>query len=350
MRRHFGLDRLYRLCEVVRELVDELNIGRVIARPFVGEIPHGFERTGNRRDYSVPPPEPTLLDRAKTAERQVFAIGKIADIFAHQGITITRKATATKLSSMPRWPRSTRQATATWSFRTSWTSTCSTAIGETCRVTPRRSRPSTGACPRSGASSDAAMSSSSPPTTAAIRPGAAATIRESACRCSHSARTSAARHRHPLHLRRYRRERRSASRPAGRQMRRELPLTPAVPKAELHCHIEGAASTGWSVRRPENTVPTFPPSGREHFAWSDFTSFLRAYDAACSALPHAGGLCASCRELSQDIPRCRWRHLQRNFRFVRIMRWGGTGASEYLAGLGGGHRARAQAARESNAG
>ncbi len=89
---HFGLDRLYRLCEVVRELVDELNIGRVIARPFVGESPAGFERTGNRRDYSVPPPEPTLLDRAKTAERQVFAIGKIADIFAHQGITITRKA------------------------------------------------------------------------------------------------------------------------------------------------------------------------------------------------------------------------------------------------------------------
>ncbi|MDA4629682.1 phosphopentomutase, partial [Escherichia coli] len=59
---HFGLDRLYDLCVLVRELVDPLNIGRVIARPFVGETTQTFERTGNRRDYSVPPPEPTLLD------------------------------------------------------------------------------------------------------------------------------------------------------------------------------------------------------------------------------------------------------------------------------------------------
>ena len=89
---HFGLERLYRLCETVRGLVDELNIGRVIARPFVGETAADFQRTGNRRDYSVPPPEPTLLDRAKAAGRRVIAVGKIADIFAHRGVTDLRKA------------------------------------------------------------------------------------------------------------------------------------------------------------------------------------------------------------------------------------------------------------------
>ncbi|TPW32665.1 phosphopentomutase [Pararhizobium mangrovi] len=89
---HFGLDRLYALCESVRVLVDPLNIGRVIARPFVGETSAAFERTGNRRDYSVPPPEPTLLDRTSEAGRQVIAVGKIGDIFAHQGVTDLRKA------------------------------------------------------------------------------------------------------------------------------------------------------------------------------------------------------------------------------------------------------------------
>ena len=89
---HFGLERLYALCETVRELVDPLNIGRVIARPFVGETVQTFERTGNRRDYSVLPPEPTLLDRAAAAGRNVIAVGKIGDIFAHQGVTDLRKA------------------------------------------------------------------------------------------------------------------------------------------------------------------------------------------------------------------------------------------------------------------
>lgn len=84
---HFGLERLYKLCEIVRELVDPLNIGRVIARPFVGETPEDFERTANRRDYSVLPPEPTVLDRLVAEGRRVFGIGKISDIFAHQGVT-----------------------------------------------------------------------------------------------------------------------------------------------------------------------------------------------------------------------------------------------------------------------
>jgi phosphopentomutase len=89
----FGLERLYDLCEIVRRLVDDFNIGRVIARPFVGKTSMDFERTGNRRDYSVLPPEPTLLDRLTKAGGRVLAVGKIGDIFAHQGITILRKAT-----------------------------------------------------------------------------------------------------------------------------------------------------------------------------------------------------------------------------------------------------------------
>lgn len=88
---HFGLERLYRLCETVRELLDPLNIGRVIARPFTGETSADFERTANRRDYSVLPPEPTMLDRLAAAGRKVIGVGKISDIFAHQGVTSVLK-------------------------------------------------------------------------------------------------------------------------------------------------------------------------------------------------------------------------------------------------------------------
>lgn len=93
--RYFGLDRLLALCETVRKLLDERpggRIGRVIARPFLGETPETFERTGNRRDYSVLPPEPTLLDRLTEAGRTVHAVGKIGDIFAHKGIGKLTKA------------------------------------------------------------------------------------------------------------------------------------------------------------------------------------------------------------------------------------------------------------------
>src|SRR4051794_15561921 len=81
----FGLERLYMVCKIARELIDPLNIGRVIARPFVGTGAAGFRRTANRRDYSVPPPSPTLLDRATADKRDVVTIGKIGDIFAHSG-------------------------------------------------------------------------------------------------------------------------------------------------------------------------------------------------------------------------------------------------------------------------
>jgi phosphopentomutase len=84
---HYGLEKLYELCEITREFANPYNIGRVIARPFVGESSETYERTANRRDYSVLPPEPTLLDRMTDAGRNVYGIGKISDIFAHQGVT-----------------------------------------------------------------------------------------------------------------------------------------------------------------------------------------------------------------------------------------------------------------------
>jgi phosphopentomutase len=81
----FGLERLYRVCTIARELVDPLCIGRVIARPFVGRSPADFVRTEHRRDYSVPPPGSTILDNASRAGRDVISVGKIDDIFAHSG-------------------------------------------------------------------------------------------------------------------------------------------------------------------------------------------------------------------------------------------------------------------------
>ena len=88
----FGLDRLYEICEIARELVDDYHIARVIARPFVGNEADGFARTGNRHDYSVPPPKPTLLDNMKASGGEVVSVGKISDIFATQGITKAVKA------------------------------------------------------------------------------------------------------------------------------------------------------------------------------------------------------------------------------------------------------------------
>jgi len=89
----FGLDRLYDLCDIARDLVDEYNIGRVIARPFVGNKASDFTRTGNRRDLTTPPPSPTLLDKLVDSGGTVISVGKIADIYAHQGITRKIKAT-----------------------------------------------------------------------------------------------------------------------------------------------------------------------------------------------------------------------------------------------------------------
>jgi len=87
----FGLQRLYDLCVIARELVNEYNVGRVIARPFLG-VPGHYYRTGHRSDYAVPPPALTLLDHLVAAGREVISIGKVADIYAHRGITQTLKA------------------------------------------------------------------------------------------------------------------------------------------------------------------------------------------------------------------------------------------------------------------
>ncbi|MGY6587643.1 MAG: phosphopentomutase [Wenzhouxiangella sp.] len=88
----FGLDRLYELCVIARELLMPYRIGRVIVRPFIGDAISGFQRTGHRRDYSLKPPAPTVLDRLVEAGGQVLAIGKIADIYAHSGISREIKA------------------------------------------------------------------------------------------------------------------------------------------------------------------------------------------------------------------------------------------------------------------
>lgn len=89
----FGLDRLYEVCEVARELVDEYNIGRVIARPFIGDSADTFQRTGNRHDLAVEPPAPTVLKKLAEEGGEVISIGKIADIYANVGITQKFKAT-----------------------------------------------------------------------------------------------------------------------------------------------------------------------------------------------------------------------------------------------------------------
>ncbi len=86
----FGLKKLQELCQIARELVDEYNVGRVIARPFKGE-PGRYVRTGNRCDYAVPAPKPTLLDKIIEAKGEVITVGKVADIYAHRGISKTVK-------------------------------------------------------------------------------------------------------------------------------------------------------------------------------------------------------------------------------------------------------------------
>lgn len=83
----FGLERLYKLCETAYKYVQPYNIGRIIARPFIGEKNGEFERTTRRKDYAAQPFGETLLDKVKAAGGNVVAIGAINDIFAHRGIT-----------------------------------------------------------------------------------------------------------------------------------------------------------------------------------------------------------------------------------------------------------------------
>lgn len=92
---YFGLDRLLEICKIAREILDEMGmkVGRVIARPFIGESADEYIRTGNRKDFSILPPAPTLLEKLCKDGGKVVSIGKIADIYADQGITKKVKAT-----------------------------------------------------------------------------------------------------------------------------------------------------------------------------------------------------------------------------------------------------------------
>lgn len=84
-----GLDNLYRYCEIARELTmrDEWRVGRVIARPYVGEGVGSYTRTSNRHDYALKPTNRTALDELKAAGYEVISVGKIRDIFDGEGIT-----------------------------------------------------------------------------------------------------------------------------------------------------------------------------------------------------------------------------------------------------------------------
>jgi phosphopentomutase len=93
----FGLDRLLSLCADVAPMLHERGVGRVIARPFVGDAQTGFRRTGNRRDFAMQPPGRTLCDWVKSSGGAVHAIGKIGDIFSMRGIDNVVKGTDEQL-------------------------------------------------------------------------------------------------------------------------------------------------------------------------------------------------------------------------------------------------------------
>jgi phosphopentomutase len=93
---HFGLERLYKICARTRTLVDPLRIGRVIARPFIGETPATFTRTPNRHDYSLEPPVPNAITLIGDAGQVVTGIGKISDIFAGVGIRHSIRTTSNR--------------------------------------------------------------------------------------------------------------------------------------------------------------------------------------------------------------------------------------------------------------
>ena len=90
----FGLEELYRCCEIARELTmkEEWRVGRVIARPYVGRKKGEFERTSNRHDYALKPPMKTALDVLKDHGLDVISVGKIKDIFDGEGITEAYKS------------------------------------------------------------------------------------------------------------------------------------------------------------------------------------------------------------------------------------------------------------------
>lgn len=91
---YFGLEELYRCCKIAREITmkPEWRVGRIIARPFIGESSETFTRTSNRHDYAIAPYQPTVLDSLKESGYDVISVGKINDIFSGCGITEAYKS------------------------------------------------------------------------------------------------------------------------------------------------------------------------------------------------------------------------------------------------------------------
>ncbi|TKZ21488.1 phosphopentomutase [Shimia litoralis] len=90
---HFGLQRLLDLCETLAPSLHAMKVGRVIARPFIGNVTDGFQRTSNRKDYAIAPPAPVLSNWVQDAGGTVHAVGKIGDIFSMQGFDDVVKGT-----------------------------------------------------------------------------------------------------------------------------------------------------------------------------------------------------------------------------------------------------------------
>ncbi|QUJ75479.1 phosphopentomutase [Sulfitobacter albidus] len=95
----FGHDRLIDLCAQIAPALHRMRVGRVIARPFVGDAQSGFTRTPRRRDFALMPPRPVLSNWVQDAGRATFAVGKIGDIFSMQGFDEVRNGTDAELMS-----------------------------------------------------------------------------------------------------------------------------------------------------------------------------------------------------------------------------------------------------------
>lgn len=93
----FGLDRLLRLCADIAPMLHGMKVGRVIARPFIGDAETGFTRTNNRKDFAITPPKPVLTNWVQSSGRKVHAVGKIGDIFSMQGIDTVVKGSDAEL-------------------------------------------------------------------------------------------------------------------------------------------------------------------------------------------------------------------------------------------------------------
>ena len=136
------IEQLYSACRSARELLAGPHaVGRVIAQPFDGE-PGAYRRTARRRDFSLAPIAPTVLDRLAEAGRRVVTVGKVDDLFAGRGITDAIHTTSNGRARSCCWTSRSARAKGSCS-RTWWTSTRSTATGTTPRGSPARWRAST---------------------------------------------------------------------------------------------------------------------------------------------------------------------------------------------------------------